>query len=164
MLCQESFGTHEVALANDSLTPDCTWFHIQGTCPFQLQTLSYMFDHNSIIIIVIHYLIISWWCFISSQSYLHMTSFVKYLEYKTFRRLLCTWQGSRRCTSRSRISVAWAPIPCAAPRWVPSDACRNGSVAAPPSRSARTGWSLSFAHQVPMKWTIWGTRSMYNIV
>ena len=62
MLCQESFGTHEVALANDSLTPDCTWFHIQGTCPFQLQTLSHMFDHNSIIIIIIiiiHYLIIS---------------------------------------------------------------------------------------------------------
>ena len=98
------------------------------------------------------------------SHYLHMTSFVKYLEYKTFRRLLCTWQGSRRCTSRSRISVAWAPIPCAAPRWVQSDAYRNGSVAAPPSRSARTGWSLSFAHQVPMKWTIWGTRSMYNIV
>ena len=58
MLCQESFGTHVVALANDSLTPDCTWFHIQGTCPFQLQTLSHVSDFDNSIIII-HYLIIS---------------------------------------------------------------------------------------------------------
>lgn len=60
------------------------------------------------------------------------------------------WRDTPRCTSRSRISAAWAPLPSVAPRWAPSDACWNDSVGAPRSRSARTEWSCSFKKSVKL--------------
>ena len=66
--------------------------------------------------------------------------------YFFFNLFALAWRDTQRCTSRSRISAAWALLPSVAPRWAPSDACWNDSVGAPRSRSAQTEWSCSLKH------------------